>query len=68
MNPCELSMNITVIANAIAENLSDDDLAITAAAFTQLGDTLATIATSRALYCKTNTSPVNSDDARTGGI
>lgn len=30
MNPCELSMNITVIANALAENLSDDDLAITA--------------------------------------
>lgn len=68
MNPCELSMNITVIANALAENLSDDDLAITAAAFTQLGDTLATIATSRALYCRTNPSPHNSDDTQTSGI
>ncbi len=67
MNPCELSMNITAIANAIAENLSEDDLAITAAVFTQLGDTLATIATSRALYCRTNTTSASSEDTQMDG-
>lgn len=38
---------ISALAAAIAENLSDDDLSLAAAIFTQLGDTLATIAVLR---------------------
>lgn len=49
MNPCELSASITAAANAIACKLSNDELTVLAAALVQLGDTLATIATQRAI-------------------
>ncbi|NLF80590.1 MAG: hypothetical protein GX572_05300 [Clostridia bacterium] len=49
MNPCELTMSITAIANALAKEMSDEQLELAAAAFSQLGDTLATIAASRSL-------------------
>ncbi|MCD7742076.1 MAG: hypothetical protein LUI06_07730 [Ruminococcus sp.] len=47
MNPCELTAAVTAIANAIAASLNDSELEVAAAVFTQLGDTLATIAVSR---------------------
>ena len=46
-----LTFAITTVANLLSENLSDDELALAAASFTQLGDTLATIATQRS-FCK----------------
>lgn len=51
MNPCELTMSITVLANTIAGQLSEDELVLAATAFSQLGDTLATISAQRA-FCK----------------
>lgn len=48
MNACELTASITAAANAIACRL-DDALALFAAVLVQLGDTLATIATQRAI-------------------
>lgn len=49
MNPCELSMGVTALANAIAAQLDEAELNLLAAVLTQLGDTLATIAAQRAL-------------------
>ena len=49
MNPCELSASISAVANAVACKLTDDELALLAAVLVQLGDTLATIATQRAI-------------------
>lgn len=49
MNACELTASITAIANALACRLDNDDLTVLAAVLTQLGDTLATIATQRAI-------------------
>lgn len=46
------SFNIGAIANIIACNLSDEELGLTAAIFTQLGDTLDTIQACRALKNK----------------
>lgn len=40
----ELTATITAIANAIACNLTVDEIAVLAGIFVQLGDTLATIA------------------------
>lgn len=51
MNPCELTVTITAIANALANNLTDNELNILGAVFSQLGDTLTTIATQRSI-CK----------------
>lgn len=56
MNPCELTMSITVLANTIASRLSDDELILAATAFSQLGDTLATISAQRAFCEKENKS------------
>ena len=55
MNPCELTASITAAANAVACRLSDDELTLLAAVLVQMGDTLATIATQRAL-CDSKTS------------
>lgn len=49
MNPCELTMRVTALANAMACRLSDDELDLAAALFSQLGDTLATISTRRSV-------------------
>jgi hypothetical protein len=46
-DPLALTTAINTLAVAIAETLSDDDLSLTAAMLTQLGDTLATIAVQR---------------------
>lgn len=47
MNACELTMTVTAIANAIACNISKENLPLAAAIFTQVGDTLATIGAHR---------------------
>lgn len=49
MNTLQLTLNITIFANAIANQLDDDDLELLAVILTQLGDTLATISTQRSL-------------------
>ena len=54
MNPCELTVSITAAANALAAKLSDDELELLGVTLTQLGDTLITIATARAICCKSD--------------
>ncbi|MGN0471089.1 MAG: DUF6774 domain-containing protein [Acutalibacteraceae bacterium] len=44
MCPNELVTSITALAVAIAEGKSEEEISLLAALFTQLGDTLATIA------------------------
>ena len=56
MNACELTASITAIANALACNLTEDELNLLGAALTQLGDTLITIATQRNI-CSRNNKP-----------
>jgi len=62
MGQCGLTVGISVIANAIAENLSDDELALLGSAFNQLGDTLSTIAAQRALCNNIKSSKDSSED------
>ena len=45
MNSCSFVNFISILACEIAKDKSQDELAILAAFFTQLGDTLATLAT-----------------------
>lgn len=47
MNGCELTTYITAAANAIVANATTEQLELMAVVFTQLGDTLATIAVTR---------------------
>lgn len=47
MNSCEFVHLISSLACVIAQNTSEDELAILATFFTQLGDTLATIAATK---------------------
>lgn len=54
MRGCSLSMSVAALANAIACQLSDEDLDIAAAVFNQLGDTLETISLERQYCCKNN--------------
>ena len=46
----ELAGAITALANAIACNLSADEVALLSSIFVQLGDTLATIAAQDAVW------------------
>lgn len=50
-NALELTTTINTLSVAISECLDDDNLALAAAFFTQIGDTLATIAVQREI-CK----------------
>ena len=57
INPGELTASITASANLIAKGLSEEELNLLAVIFTQLSDTLTTIATVRALnkeICENN--------------
>ena len=54
MNSCELTASITAIANALACNRTADEISLLGVVFTQLGDTLLTIATQKSICCKTN--------------
>lgn len=49
MNSLELTTAITALANAIADNLTADELNLLGAVVTQLGDTLATIAARKSI-------------------
>ena len=49
MNPCETTATITAIANALARKYSNEELAFLASVLVQLGDTLVTISTQRAI-------------------
>ena len=44
MTPLELTSAVTAIANTLACRLTSDEVVLLAAVFTQLGDTLTTIA------------------------
>lgn len=57
MNACELTASITALANALACNLTEDELNLLGAALTQLGDTLTTIATQRSICSRGRQSP-----------
>lgn len=54
MNPCELTATVTAAANTIACKLSNEELTLLASVLVQLGDTLVTIATQRAICESTN--------------
>ena len=54
MNACELTASITALANALACNLTEDELNLLGAALTQLGDTLITIATQGSMCSRNN--------------
>lgn len=51
MNPCQLTTTITALAVWIAQRVDNSQLGLWAAIFTQLGDTLATIAVQRQICC-----------------
>lgn len=52
MNPCELTASVTALTNALACNLTQDELNLLGAVLTQLADTLFTIAAHRNCCCK----------------
>ena len=52
-DPLALTTAINTLAVSLAQNLNDEDLDLTAAILTQLGDTLATISLQRA-RCKSS--------------
>lgn len=54
MYSCNLAASITFIACAISEGKTQEELAILASVFNQLGDTLATISASNTLSNTTN--------------
>lgn len=62
MNYCQLTAFVTGIANYISARLSDDDVNLLGAVFSQLGDTLETIAVQRSI-CGTNNSGASGVDA-----
>ena len=49
MDPCQLTASVTALANAIACKLSDEELTMLASVLVQLGDTLVTVVSQRAL-------------------
>ena len=52
MNACELTASVTAIANAIACQLTVDQISLLGVVLTQLADTLLTIATQKSICCK----------------
>ena len=50
MNSCQLTASITAVANAISSKLNIEETTLLATVLVQLGDTLATIATQRAIF------------------
>lgn len=63
MDPCELTAAVTAIANMIACRLDDDELAVIASVFVQLGDTLAVIGAQRAIFCEKDKIQQNSNSS-----
>lgn len=56
--PEELVLLISSVAVSLSKNIDDDELGVLAAAFTQLGDTLATILAQKD-YIENKCSPSN---------
>lgn len=54
MHSIEVTTAVTALANALACRLTEEELTLLASLFVQLGDTLATIATQKALCKETN--------------
>lgn len=48
MNELNITLFISALAEMLSQNLSETELALAAAAFTQLGDTISTILAARA--------------------
>ncbi len=61
MNPCELTTSITALANALACKRTTEELSLLGAIFTQLGDTLATIAARKSI-CESSDSSSNREN------
>lgn len=55
MNPCEIVTIVSALSCAIAKNRSIEELNILSAIFTQIGDSLTTIAVTRSPLNNTNT-------------
>lgn len=51
MNGTNISMTVAALANFISQNYTNEQIDLLAAIFTQLGDTLAAIASANALCC-----------------
>ena len=62
MQSCELVVTISAIACAISKGKSPDEIALLATIFSQLGDTLATIAAQEALCAANNRAAVTPPD------
>ena len=54
MKSLELTSAVTMLANAIACNLTSGEISLVASIFVQLGDTLATIAAEKTLCEESN--------------
>lgn len=54
-------MSVAILANTIAGQLSDDELELAAAVFSQLGDTLDTISVQRSLCSKQGNTKENGE-------
>ena len=50
MNPCELVTLVSTLSCIISENFDDDELALIAALFTQLGDSIASLLSARIFF------------------
>ncbi|MCH5187602.1 MAG: hypothetical protein J1F63_04310 [Oscillospiraceae bacterium] len=49
MNYCEMTALVTAIANSLARSLSQNEINLLGALFSQLGDTLETIAAAQSM-------------------
>lgn len=49
MDPCELTLAVTALANALGGSMSINELNLAATILSQLGDTLATISVQRTI-------------------
>ncbi|MCL2698592.1 MAG: hypothetical protein FWE74_11005 [Oscillospiraceae bacterium] len=60
INACRLTAAVTAAANLLAKDLPDGELNLMGAVFTQLGDTLTTIAAVRELNSQLQEQPPSS--------
>lgn len=51
MNPCEITALVTAFSNILAQNLTENELNLAAAIFSQIGETLNTIIAQREFCC-----------------
>lgn len=61
-------MSVTALANALACQLSDNDLALAITIFSQIGTTLATIAAQRAVCAQTAGRQTTEDAVELAGL